>query len=35
MYALMGNVAFDYATTPLGQGKDGKDIFIKDLWFDT
>ena len=34
MYALMGNVAFDWANDPLGTDKNGKEIFVKDLWFD-
>jgi len=35
MYALMGNVALDYTTTPLGNDKEGNPVFLKDIWFDT
>jgi aconitate hydratase len=35
MYALMGNVSFDYETTSLGKDTEGNDVFIKDLWFDS
>jgi aconitate hydratase len=31
-YALAGRIDFDFATTPLGIGKDGKAVFLKDLW---
>ncbi len=31
-YALAGRVDFDFASTPLGMGKDGKLVFLKDLW---
>jgi aconitate hydratase len=31
-YALAGNMLIDLATEPLGQGKGGKDIFLKDIW---
>jgi aconitate hydratase len=31
-YALAGNMAIDLMTEPLGQGKGGKDIFLKDIW---
>jgi len=31
-YALAGNMSIDLATEPLGQGKGGKDIFLKDIW---
>ncbi|MFV0368999.1 MAG: aconitate hydratase AcnA [Hyphomicrobiaceae bacterium] len=31
-YALAGTVAKDLTKEPLGQGKDGKDIFLKDIW---
>ncbi len=34
MYALMGNVSFDWQTTPLGKDKNGKDVYVKDIWFD-
>ena len=31
-YALAGNMLIDLATEPLGQGKGGKDVFLKDIW---
>ena len=31
-YALAGSVAIDLATEPLGAGKDGKPVFLKDIW---
>ena len=31
-YALAGTVAKDLTKEPLGQGKDGKDVFLKDIW---
>ncbi|MDQ3078950.1 MAG: aconitate hydratase AcnA [Pseudomonadota bacterium] len=31
-YALMGNVRNDMNSTPLGQGKDGQDVFLRDVW---
>jgi aconitate hydratase len=31
-YALAGSVAIDLATEPLGTGKDGKPVFLKDIW---
>ena len=31
-YALAGNMGIDLATQPLGQGKGGKDVFLKDIW---
>jgi aconitate hydratase len=31
-YALAGNVARDLATEPLGTGKDGKLVYLKDVW---
>jgi aconitate hydratase len=31
-YALAGSMRIDIATTPLGQGKNGKDVFLKDIW---
>jgi len=31
-YALAGTVDIDFATTPLGVGKDGKAVFLKDIW---
>ncbi len=31
-YALAGNVQIDLTCKPLGQGKNGKDVFLSDLW---
>ena len=31
-YALAGRVDFDPRTEPLGKGKDGKDVFLRDVW---
>ncbi|TYB81796.1 aconitate hydratase AcnA [Maritimibacter fusiformis] len=31
-YALVGDMNVDIATQPLGQDKDGNDVFLKDLW---
>ncbi len=31
-FALAGNMNFDLYKTPLGVGKDGKDVFLKDIW---
>jgi aconitate hydratase len=31
-YAIAGSVAIDLATEPLGTGKDGKPVFLKDIW---
>jgi aconitate hydratase len=31
-YALAGHIQHDFATEPLGKGKDGKQIFLKDIW---
>ncbi len=31
-YALAGRVDLDLTTEPLGQGSDGKDVFLKDIW---
>jgi aconitate hydratase len=31
-YALKGTVTEDIIDTPIGQDKDGKDVFLKDLW---
>lgn len=31
-YALAGNVAFDFEATPLGQDKQGNDVFLRDIW---
>jgi aconitate hydratase len=31
-YALAGTMNIDFAKEPIGQGKDGKDVFLKDIW---
>jgi len=31
-YALAGTVNIDLGKDPIGKGKDGKDVFLKDLW---
>ena len=31
-YALKGTVTLDMTTTPIGQGTDGADVFLKDIW---
>ena len=31
-FALAGNMNFDLYQTPLGVDKDGKDVFLKDIW---
>jgi aconitate hydratase len=31
-YALAGRMDFDMATEPLGNGKDGKPVFLRDIW---
>ncbi|WP_409485622.1 aconitate hydratase AcnA [Arsenicicoccus dermatophilus] len=31
-YALAGTMDFDFDTQPLGQDKEGKDVFLKDIW---
>jgi len=31
-FALAGRIDIDLATEPLGQGKDGKPVFLKDIW---
>jgi aconitate hydratase len=31
-YALAGRIDIDFASEPLGKGKDGKDVFLKDIW---
>jgi aconitate hydratase len=31
-YAIAGSIAIDLATEPLGTGKDGKPVFLKDVW---
>jgi aconitate hydratase len=31
-YALKGTVVEDFITTPIGQGSDGSDVYLKDIW---
>ncbi|MDX2224061.1 MAG: aconitate hydratase AcnA [Rhodospirillaceae bacterium] len=31
-YALFGNIRKDITTEPLGMGKDGKPVYLKDIW---
>ena len=31
-YALAGNTKLDLTKDPIGKGKDGKDVFLKDIW---
>jgi aconitate hydratase len=31
-YALAGKIDFDFYSTPLGSGKGGKPVFLKDIW---
>ncbi|WCE03686.1 aconitate hydratase AcnA [Pseudoxanthomonas sp. JBR18] len=31
-YAIAGTTDIDLTTQPLGQGADGKDVFLKDIW---
>ncbi|MNZ29772.1 Aconitate hydratase 1 [compost metagenome] len=31
-YALAGSVRLDLASQPLGQGKDGQPVYLKDIW---
>ena len=31
-YALAGTMDFDFDTEPLGTGKDGKEVFLRDIW---
>jgi aconitate hydratase len=31
-YALAGTVDIDFDTTPIGTDKQGKDVFLKDIW---
>ncbi|HEV3418339.1 MAG TPA: aconitate hydratase AcnA, partial [Pirellulales bacterium] len=31
-YALAGTTDIDLSTEPLGKGKDGKDVYLKDIW---
>jgi aconitate hydratase len=31
-YAIAGSVLIDLTSEPLGKGKDGEDVFLKDIW---
>ncbi|WKV16610.1 aconitate hydratase [Janibacter limosus] len=31
-YALAGTMDFDFESEPLGRDRDGKDVFLKDIW---
>jgi aconitate hydratase len=31
-YAILGNMREDITTTSLGQSKDGKDVYLRDIW---
>ena len=31
-YAIAGTMRFDLYNDPLGKDKDGKDVFLKDIW---
>src|SRR2546429_944207 len=31
-YALAGRIDIDFHTQPLGTGKDGKPVFLRDVW---
>jgi aconitate hydratase len=31
-YALLGNIGVDITTAPLGEGSDGKPVYLKDIW---
>jgi aconitate hydratase len=31
-YAIAGTVDIDFESTPIGKGKDGADVFLKDIW---
>jgi aconitate hydratase A / 2-methylisocitrate dehydratase len=31
-YALAGTMDFDFATEPLGEGSDGRPVYLKDVW---
>ena len=31
-YALAGSIDFDFASAPLGKGKDGRSVYLRDLW---
>jgi aconitate hydratase len=31
-YAIAGNIGIDLTTEPIGKSKDGRDVFLKDIW---
>ena len=31
-YALKGTVTEDFTTTPIGQGSEGQDVYLRDIW---
>ena len=31
-YALAGTIDIDFTTQPVGRGKDGRDVYLKDIW---
>ena len=31
-YGLVGNIRTDLTTQPIGQGKDGQPVYLKDIW---
>ena len=31
-FALAGRVDIDFAVEPIGLGKDGKEVFLRDIW---
>jgi aconitate hydratase len=31
-YALTGKIDFDFENEAIGVGKDGKPVFLKDIW---
>jgi len=31
-YALAGRVDIDFETEPIAKGKDGKDVYLRDIW---
>jgi aconitate hydratase len=33
-YALAGRIDIDFEKEPIGKGKDGKDVYLKDIWPD-
>ena len=33
-YALAGTMDIDFATEPLGQDPEGRDVFLSDIWPD-